>query len=78
MSAATFEPSRAWLRKPDLFMRYRVEGRGVPMAECDLPDDIELIVASRGDEAHAFAMRDLSHPHVAQGKLAGEPYLVSF
>lgn len=76
---AGFDASRAWLRGPDLFLRFAPEGDGEPVAgAAELPDDLELIVAERGGEAVALVMRELSHPHMAQGFLAGEPYLVSF
>jgi len=73
-----FDEDRAWLRGPDLFPRFRPEGAGTPIREAELKDDLELIIAARGGEKVALLMRELSYPHVAQGALAGEPYLVSF
>ena len=73
-----FDPSRAWLRGPDDFPRFRVRGEGEPLSRAGLEPEVELIVAERGGQRHAFVMRELAHPHVAQGELAGEPYLVAF
>ena len=73
-----FDPSRAWMRGPDFFPRFAAPARGTPIADAKLGDDVELVVARRGDQARAFVTRELSHPHMAQGTLAGEPYLVSF
>ena len=74
-----FDPARAWLRGPDSFPRFVVEpGAGAPLAAQELPADTELLVAERDGASIAFVMRELSHPHMAQGELAGKPYLVTF
>ena len=73
-----FDPTRAWLRGPDFFQRYVVRDAGVPVEQLDLKADVELIIAERQGQRAGFVMRELSHPHGAQGDLAGEPYLVSF
>ena len=74
----SFDPDRAWLKGPDYFQRFRVEGDGVPLKDAKLPPDAELIVAERGGAKAAFLMRELAHPHGGQGVLSGQPYLVSF
>jgi len=39
---------------------------------------MELIAFERGGMHRAFLAREMAYHHVAQGELAGEPYLVSF
>jgi hypothetical protein len=74
----TFDASRARLKGPDYFPRFTVPDVGTPLGDAGLPDDSELIIIERGGVRRAFLPRELAHPHVAQGRLAGEPYLVSF
>jgi hypothetical protein len=74
----TFDPERAWLRGPDFFPRFIMPDHGEPLAETRLGSDVELVVVERGGECRALVTRELSHPHMAQGTLGGEPWLVSF
>ena len=60
------------------FEPFRPTGDGVPLAEADLRPDEELIVFARGGEERALSVRQMAYHHVAQGELAGEPYLVTF
>ena len=73
-----FDTDRANLRGPDLFLRYRVPDCGELLQHCNLPATTELLVVERKGESRALIMRELAYHHVAQGTLAGEPYLVSF
>lgn len=73
-----FDASRAQFKGPDFFKRFVVEGEGQPLSSLDLPPETQLIVAERGDARHGFLLKELSRPHMAQGRLRGEPYLVSF
>lgn len=73
-----FDPERAWLRGTDLFQRFEVTDDGAPLVEIGLADDDELIIAERGGIARGFLARELARPHMAQGQLGAEPYLVSF
>jgi len=73
-----FDAERAMLKGTDFFPRFVVTGSGQAIEKCNLPDDRELIIAERGGEKVAFVMRELTHPHLAQGTLGGEPYLVTF
>jgi hypothetical protein len=73
-----FDASRALLLGRDHFPRFRPPRRGVPLAHADLPDHAYLIIVSRRDESLGLVMRDMAFHHVAEGTLAGEPYLVSF
>lgn len=74
----TFDRSRAWLERPDWFPRFRVPDRGEPLSRLGLSPDTHLIVAERDGERRAFLLDQLAFHHVAQGRLAGHPYAVSF
>jgi len=74
----TFESKRAWLKGPDYFKRFVVQGDGEPLASAGLDASVELLIAERNGHRAGFAMRELARPHGAQGEFAGEPYLVSF
>ena len=43
-----------------------------------LRDDEELLLFERGGQTRALLLREMAYHHVAQGELAGEPYLVTF
>jgi hypothetical protein len=73
-----FHPARAILKGPDTFKRFNVTGNGVPLAEADLNPTDELLICERAGERRALLQKHMVYHHVAQGKLAGEPYLVSF
>jgi hypothetical protein len=73
-----FDAQRAWLKGPDFFRRYQVRDTGTPLKEAGLPPDRELLIVEQEGKKAAFVMRELSHPHMAQGALGGKPYLVTF
>ncbi len=72
--------SRAKVKKKGFqFTPLRPEsGEGQPLSEAKLGPDTELIVFQRNGERRGLVAREMAYHHVAQGKLAGEPYLVSF
>ncbi len=71
--------SAARLRRQSfVFVPFRPTGPGTPLADADLPDDEELLVVERAGERLGFVMRQMAYHHVAQGELAGKPYLVTF
>jgi len=74
----SFDATRAQLKDPDMFERYRVPDRGEPLREAGLSNDTDVMLVERGGEARAFLLRQLTYHHLAQGDLAGEPYMVSF
>ena len=74
----TFDTSRAWLRKPDLFPRFTAPAEGKQLSSLSLAEHEELLVVERGGLRRAFLMRHAGWHHVIQGELAGEPYVVSF
>ena len=78
MHSQPFDLSRARLRGPDYFKRYRTPDNGQSLAGCGLGGNVELLVVKRRGESRALVMREVSYHHVAQGRLAGEPYVVSF
>ncbi len=71
---------RRWrvLRRGFVFPPWRVAGAGQPLATAGLKPDRELIVFERGGQALALPAGDLVFHHVAQGALAGQPYLITF
>ncbi len=60
------------------FVPYRPQGEGLLLAEAGLREDEELLVAERGGQRIAFVARQMGYHHVAQGEMAGKPYLVTF
>lgn len=75
---ANFEPSRAWLKKPDYFPRFVAPAEGQRLTALDLPELEELLVVERGGTRRGFLMRQAGWHHVIQGELSLEPYIVSF
>jgi hypothetical protein len=73
-----FDPSRAHLGKPDKFPRFTVPDAGVALRSQRLSSDEPLLVIQRGEKRRAFIARQMAWHHVAQGRLAGEPYVVTF
>jgi len=61
-----------------LFEPFPVPERGLPLAGVRMPADTELITFTRGGQTRALLAREMAYHHVAQGELAGQPYLVSF
>lgn len=60
------------------FKPFAVPPHGLPLKQANLYPDEELIVIERVGEHRALLAREMAYHHVAQGELAGEPYLVSF
>ena len=48
------------------------------LSEANLHPDEELIVIERNREYGALLAREMAYHHVAQGEMAGEPYLITF
>lgn len=78
MTASTFDPRRAYFRGPGNFPRLEVPPEGLPLRDQDLPGEEEILVVRRGDTSRALRVVDLHFHHLAQGELAGEPWMVSF
>ena len=73
-----FDSERAILKGPDQFKRFNVTNNGVPLNEAHLKPKAVLLVFERVGERRALLQKQMVYHHVAQGELAGEPYLVSF
>jgi hypothetical protein len=73
-----FDASRARLHGPGNFPRFDVPSEGIPLARAGLGGSEDLMVVRRGGEARALTVKQMHWHHLAQGELAGEPYLVSF
>ena len=73
-----FDSERAILKGPDQFKRFSVTGNGVPLNEAKLKPKEVLLIFERAGERRALLQEQMVYHHVAQGKRAGEPYLVSF
>jgi hypothetical protein len=78
MHSEPFDPSRAWLRRPDMFQRFRVPHAGLPLRKAGLKEGTELLVFERGGLRRALVLQQMAYHHLAQGELEGRPYLVSF
>ena len=74
----SFDLTRARLNEPDLFERFRVPDLGTPLSSAKLAPSAQIMVIERGGQSRAFLLRQLTYHHVAQGELAGEPYVVAF
>ncbi len=74
----TFDASRATLKGPDMFSRFRTPNNGASLANAGLNPDEQLIVFERAKEKRALVLHQMAYHHVAQGELAGEPYLITF
>ena len=74
----TFDTSRAKLKAPDMFERFRVPDQGEPLRDAGLSADTAIMLVERGGENRAFILHQLTYHHLAQGRIGGEPYMVSF
>ncbi len=73
--AQPFDDSRARLSQPDMFQRFRVPDEGKPITELGWPRDEDILVVDRGRQRLAFRIRQMTYHHLAQGELAGQPYI---
>jgi hypothetical protein len=73
------KPSISKLLKIGFFFKpFAVPSHGLHLARAILHPDEELIVFERDGMKRALLAREMTYHHVAQGELAGEPYLISF
>lgn len=76
-----FDASRAMLEGTPLFDPYYVEeteSLAGALRERVVGSDTPLLVIHRGDATLALLTYQMAYHHVAQGTLAGEPWLVAF
>jgi len=74
----TIDRTNAQIRDSWDFTPFQVPPTGIPLKDQKLPGDYELILVERNGERRALSRLEMAYHHVAQGTLAGEPYLVSF
>ena len=60
------------------FKPFIVPLHGQYLAQSDIAPDEELILVRWADKVRALLAREMAYHHVAQGELAGQPYLVTF
>ncbi|NEP12815.1 MAG: DUF3179 domain-containing protein [Symploca sp. SIO2C1] len=70
--------SQRLLKQPEMFQRFDISDRGIPLKDSRLPASADLLVVERGGERRGFLRQEIAYHHVAQGELAGEPYIISF
>ena len=76
-----FDNRRAFLVRRDMFAPYRVTSTSMlrdALSRGDLPEDAPVLVVERGAATLVLLRRHLLYHHVAQGELAGEPWMVSY
>ena len=87
-----FDAKRALLRKPDLFRRFLPGPSDLFLADVKVSDGVTkldqrqpqlskdevILVFERDGERRGLLARQMGYHHVAQGELAGEPYVVTF
>ena len=73
-----FDTERASLKRPDYFQRFRIPTEATPLTNTKLGPETSLLIVERGGQRRALLLHQMAYHHVAQGELAGEPYLVSF
>lgn len=73
-----FDASRASLSKPDKFKRFNINKPPVSLSDAHLDEMTQLLIFERSGERRGLLRDQMMYHHVAQGDLAGEPYLVTF
>ncbi len=73
-----FDLRKAQLRGPDHFPRFRTREPGTLLLASRLGAEEIILVFERGGLSRALLVSQMAFHHVAQGTLAGEPYVVAF
>lgn len=68
----------AYLREPDFFPRFRVPERVKPLSEAALNASEPLFVVEVDGMQRALLRRHMVYHHVAEGTLAGKPFVVAW
>ena len=79
--AEGFDASRAMLSDAPMFDPYYVsdvEPLREALRDRVVGDDTPLLVVQRGGQTLALLTYQMAYHHVAQGELAGEPWMVAF
>jgi tetraacyldisaccharide-1-P 4'-kinase len=61
-----------------MFRRFEVPDRNEPLVRAGLAGDEPLLLVERDGERLALLVSELAYHHVAQGELAGLPFLATF
>ena len=78
---AEFDKRRALLLHRDIFDPYHVTTTSLlrnALSRADLSENAPVMVVERGAATLVLLTQQLLYHHVAQGKLAGAPWMVSF
>ena len=76
-----FDVNRAMLRDGSRFTPFLIEETQLLREALDqgvVDDDTPILVLERGGQRLALITREMMFHHVAQGEMAGEPWMVSF
>lgn len=79
--AESFDPARAILSDTPMFDAFyptTTERLADALRNRDVRDDTGVLVVDVAGKRLALVTRQMSYHHVAQGELAGEPWLVTF
>ena len=79
--AADFDTARAHLSDAPMFEPFRVsetESLARALDDGRVEAETPVLVLERGDRHLALLTLQMAYHHVAQGKLAGEPWMVTF
>jgi hypothetical protein len=78
---AEFDSRHALLLRRDIFVPYHVTSTSLlrdALSRDDLREDAPVMVVQRGAATLVLLTQQLFYHHVAQGELAGEPWMISF
>ena len=78
---AEFDDRRALLLRKDIFAPYHVTSTSLlrdALSRGDLPEEAPVVVVECGAATLVLLTQQLLYHHVAQGELAGEPWMVSY
>ena len=81
MTHTTFDASRAVLSDDNLFDPFYVQATislQEALAQRSVRDDTDLLLLDHPQTPIALLKAEMAYHHVAQGEIAGEPWLVSF
>ncbi len=81
MSAVVFDPSRAKLAGKNLFEPFYVKQTSSLQEAVDagkVKADADVLLLDHPQQPLTLLKGEMAYHHVAQGKIAGEPWLVSF
>lgn len=80
-TAEDFDESRAFLNDTPMFDAFypeTYEPLSTARRDGRVRDDTGLLVLTRGETTLALVTTQMAYHHIAQGEMAGEPWMVSF